>query len=151
MLRSRLSEALREAAESGDERAHSTLRLVLAALKERDTCARLAGVEDGLDDAQIRELIVDMINQRKEQIERCESKARLDLAEQEAEEIGVLEHFIPAQMSVEEMDAAVSEVISDLGASRLKDMGRVMAALHERYEGQMDFALAKRQTCRLLS
>ncbi|MCB2012010.1 MAG: GatB/YqeY domain-containing protein, partial [Geminicoccaceae bacterium] len=150
MLRETLTQALRKADDEGDECTRGTLRLVMTALKERDLCARMAGDEEGLGDAEIKGLICDMIAQRQEQIERCESSARLDLAEQEADEIEVLERFIPARMSVEEMARAIDGAIDELGATRLKDVGRVMSTLHERHEGQMDFTMAKRQICRRL-
>jgi uncharacterized protein len=142
-----LASALRTAADSNSA---ATLRLVLAALKERDHCAREAGVAEELDDAAIEAMLRDMVAQREIDIARCEETARLDDAEQEAAEIEVLQQFLPQRMSDDEIDAAVDEMIGEVEARRLKDTGRVIAALKERYYGEMDFARAKRLVCRKL-
>lgn len=149
MLRERLAGALKDAIDSGDQRAAGTLRLIQAALKERDHCARDAG-QTGLDDAEIVAMLRDMIEQRREDIPRCEEAARLDLAEQEAEEIAIIEQFLPPRMGRAEIAQAVDQAIRDLGATRLKDCGRVITALKERYNGQMDFAVAKQLLCERL-
>lgn len=128
----------------------ATLRLVLAALKERDHCAREAGVAEELDDAAIEAMLRDMVAQREIDIARCEETARLDDAEQEAAEIEVLQQFLPQRMSDDEIDTAVDEMIGAVEARRLKDTGRVIAALKERYYGEMDFARAKRLVCQKL-
>ena len=133
-----------------DAKAASTLRLVMAALKERDHCAREAGVAEELDDPAIEAMLRDMVAQRELDIARCEQAARLDDAQQEAAEIEVLQQFLPQRMTDAEIAAAVDEMISEIGASRLKDTGRVIAALKERYYGEMDFARAKRLVCRKL-
>ena len=146
-LRDRLASALRTAADSNSA---ATLRLVLAALKERDHCAREAGVAEELDDAAIEAMLRDMVAQREIDIARCEETARLDDAEQEAAEIEVLQQFLPQRMSDDEIDAAVDEMIGEVDARRLKDTGRVIAALKERYYGEMDFARAKRLVCQKL-
>jgi uncharacterized protein len=146
-LRDRLASALRAAPDSNSA---ATLRLVLAALKERDHCAREAGVAEQLDDAAIEAMLRDMVAQREIDIARCEETARLDDAEQEAAEIEVLQQFLPQRMSDDEIDAAVDEMIDEVEARRLKDTGRVIAALKERYYGEMDFARAKRLVCRKL-
>ena len=142
-----MASALRTAADSNSA---ATLRLVLAALKERDHCAREAGVAEELDDAAIEAMLRDMVAQREIDIARCEETARLDDAEQEAAEIEVLQQFLPQRMSDDEIDAAVDEMIGEVEARRLKDTGRVIAALKERYYGEMDFARAKRLVCRKL-
>ncbi len=142
-----MASALRKAA---DGNSAATLRLVLAALKERDHCAREAGVAEQLDDAAIEAMLRDMVAQREIDIARCEETARLDDAEQEAAEIQVLQQFLPQRMSDHEIDAAVDEMIGAVEARRLKDTGRVIAALKERYYGEMDFARAKRLVCRKL-
>lgn len=149
MLRERLAGALKDAIDSGDQRAAGTLRLIQAALKERDHCARDAG-QAGLDDAEIEAMLRDMIEQRRDDIPRCEEAARLDLAEQEAEEIALIEQFLPPRMGRAEIAQAVDQAIRDLGATRLKDCGRVITALKERYNGQMDFAVAKQLLCERL-
>ncbi len=150
MLRERLHAAFKDANERGDERALATLRLVLAALKERDHCSRSAGAAEGMADEDIRAMLRDMVEQRKAEIGRCECCAQLDLAEKEAEEIGILERFLPAPMSDSEIGAAVELAIRELGATRLKDTGRVIATLKERFNGQMDFTRAKRLLCERL-
>ena len=147
-LRTRLAQALKTAPD-GDGSA--TLRLVMAAVKERDHCARQAGVAEELDDAAIEAMLRDMVAQREVDIARCEEAARLDDAEQEQSEIEVLEQFLPQRMSDNEVDAAVDEMIGKVGAERLKDTGRVIAALKERYYGEMDFARAKRRVCQKLA
>lgn len=150
MLRERLHAALKDATENGEQRSVSTLRLILAALRERDHCAREAGAAEGLSDREIRAMLQDMVGQRRREIQRCESCARVDLAEQEAEEIGIIEQFLPPPMSPIEIATAVDACIRAVGASKLKDTGKVIAALKERYNGQMDFACAKRLVCERL-
>ena len=147
-LRTRLAQALKTAP---DADASATLRLVLAALKERDHCARESGVADELDDAAIEAMLRDMVAQREIDIARCEEAARLDDAAQEQAEIAVLEQFLPQRMSDGQVDDAVDEMIDKVGAAKLKDTGRVIAALKERYYGEMDFARAKRRVCRKLA
>jgi uncharacterized protein YqeY len=150
MLRDRLNAALKNAMETGDQRSVATLRLILAALRERDHCAREAGAVEGLGEGEIRTMLRDMVSQRREEIARCEACARVDRAEQEAEEIGIIEQFLPPRMSEAEIGSAVDAAIRSVGATRLKDTGRVIATLKERYNGQMDFARAKRLLCERL-
>jgi hypothetical protein len=145
-----LAGALKDAIDSGERRAAGTLRLIIAALKERDHCAREAGAADGISDAEIVAMLRDMIEQRRLEIPRCEKSARVDIAEQEASEIAIIEQFLPQPMSEGQIAGAVDTAIRELGASRLKDCGRVIAALKERYNGQMDFACAKRLVCERL-
>jgi uncharacterized protein len=150
MLRDRLNAALKDAMETGDHRSVATLRLILAALRERDHCAREAGAVEGLGEGEIRTMLRDMVSQRREEIARCEACARVDRAEQEAEEIDIIERFLPPRMSEAEIGSAVEAAIQSVGATRLKDTGRVIATLKERYNGQMDFARAKRLLCERL-
>jgi uncharacterized protein len=150
MLRDRLNAALKDAMETGDQRSVATLRLILAALRERDHCAREAGAVEGLGEGEIRTMLRDMVSQRREEIARCEACARVDRAEQEAEEIDIIERFLPPRMSEAEIGSAVEAAIQSVGATRLKDTGRVIATLKERYNGQMDFARAKRLLCERL-
>ena len=142
MLRQRLSEALKAAMKGQDRRAVSTLRLILAALKDRDIAARGKGVEDGISDDDILAMLQTMVKQRRESIEHYEQGGRLELAEQEREEIRIIEDFLPHQMTEEEIAAAVASVIEETAAAGLKDMGKAMAALKARYAGQMDFGKA---------
>jgi uncharacterized protein YqeY len=141
-LRNRLEEALKTATLSRDQRAMSTLRLILAALRDRDIAERSKGNLSGLSDEQIIALLHSMVKQRRESISLYESGGRDDLARQEAEEITVIEQFMPPQMSEAEVDEAVGAVIAEAEARTLKDMGRVMAVLRERYAGRMDMARA---------
>ncbi|MDF2767076.1 MAG: hypothetical protein K0S81_4072 [Rhodospirillales bacterium] len=142
MLRARLNDELKAAMKSKDQRAVSTVRLILAALKDRDIAARGKGNTDGIGEEEIGDLLQKMVRQRRESIELYEQGNRQDLAQQEREEIQVIERFLPKQMDEAEMDAAVSAVIAELGAGSIKDMGRVMAALKQRHSGQMDFSKA---------
>ena len=150
MIRERLQAALKDATEAGEQRAIATLRLIQAALRERDHCARHAGTGEQLGEGEIRVMLQDMVAQRRQEIVRCEACARVDRAEQEAEEIGIIEQFLPARMSEQEIGGAVQAAIEAVGATRLKDTGKVIAALKERYNGQMDFACAKRLLCQRL-
>lgn len=140
MLRTRLNEALKQAMLAKNQRAVSTVRLILAALKDRDIAARSRGVTDGIDEAEILSMLQTMIKQRGESIKLYEQGGRLELAEQEREEITIIEGFLPKQMSEEEVAAAVRTVVDEIGATCIKDMGKVMAELKTRYAGQMDFA-----------
>ncbi len=142
MLRQRLNDALKSAMLSKDTRSISTIRLILAALKDRDIAARPRGVTDGIPEDEILSMLQQMMKQRRESIALYEQGGRLELAQQEAEEIAIIETFLPAQFSEAEVAEAVRAVIADIGAQGLKDMGRTMAALKERYAGQMDFTKA---------
>lgn len=142
MLRTTLEKSLKDALLAREERAVSTLRLILAALKDRDIVERGKGNPDGLDDAQILGLLQSMIKQRHDSIALYRQGNRPDLAQQEAEEIAVINRFLPPQLSEAETAAAVDEAIGAVGATALKDMGRVMAMLKERFQGQMDFSVA---------
>ena len=151
-MRQRLNEALKVALKAKDQRAVSTLRLILAALKDRDIALRTkGGGDEGIDEAEILKMLQTMIKQRREAIELYEQGGRLDLAEQEGEEIKVIERFLPKQMSEEEIAGAVGEVIAETGASGIKDMGGVMSELRQRYAGQMDFAKASQVVKQRLS
>lgn len=142
MLRSRLEQGLKEAVLARSARAVSTLRLILAALKDRDIAERGKGDPDGLDESQIQTMLLSMIKQRRESIKAYEQGNRPELARQEADEIAIIEAFLPAQIDDAAIEGAVAAAIDDVGGRTLKDMGRVMAALKERYAGQMDFVKA---------
>lgn len=142
MIRSQLNEALKTAMKDRDGVATSTLRLILAALKDRDIAARGRGNTEGVDDTEILSLLQTMIKQRRESITLYEQGGRLDLAEQEGAEIAVIEKFLPRQMSEEETRQAVDAVIAEIGAAGIKDMGRTMTELRSRYAGRMDFGKA---------
>lgn len=142
MLRQQLPEALKVAMKARELRAVSTLRLILAALKDRDIAARTKGNTEGLNDDEIVELLHRMVRQRRESIALFEQGGRLELAQQEAEEIVVIERFLPKQLDEGATMAAIDATVAEVGASSVKDMGRVMARLKEQYAGQMDFGRA---------
>lgn len=145
MLRDRLNEDLKIAVRNKDQRAVSTIRLILAALKDRDICARERG--EFVEETEILTMLQSMIKQRRDSIALYEQGCRMDLAEQEQEELEIIQSFLPHQMTAHEIDSAVESVIGEIAEDRarsvgLKDMGRVMATLRERYAGRMDFAQA---------
>ncbi len=142
MLRTRLSDALKIAMKGKDAPTVSTLRLILAAIKDRDITARGKGNKDGVTDDEILSLLQSMIKQRHESISLYEKGGRMELAQREAEEIAVIEEFLPEQMDDDEMAAVIAAVIGDVGATSLKDMGKAMAALKENHPGTMDFSKA---------
>jgi len=150
VLRERIETALREAREKGDQRAAATLRLVLAALDEREEAAREQGAAGELEDREIEDLLRAMIDQRRADIGRCEAEARLEDAEREAEEIAVLERFLPPPMDEEQLRRAVEEAIRETGATSIRDAGRVMALLRQRYDGQLDPLRARKLVFGLL-
>jgi hypothetical protein len=142
MLRQQLNEALKDAQRARDGRAVSTLRLILAAIRDRDIAARAKGNTDGISEEEVMALLRTMIRQRRESIGLYEQGGRLDLVETEREEIDIIERFLPRQMTEQETRAAVDGVIDEIGAKSLKDMGRTMAELRSRFPGRMDFAKA---------
>ena len=142
MLRTGLKDALKAAMKAKETLTVATVRLILAALKDRDIAARGKGNLEGIDEDGILAMLQSMIKQRRESIALYEKGERLELARQEAEEITVIEQFLPRQLAEDEMAEAVMAVIEDVEAKSLKDMGRTMAALKERYAGRMDFAKA---------
>ena len=142
MFREQLPEALKAALKDKDERAVSTLRLIMAALKDRDIAARSKGNMDGIPEDEILQMLQTMVKQRRESISMYEKGGRLELAEQEGEEIAIIQRFLPEQLDEAATKAAVDKTIADIGAGGLKDMGAVMGALRENYAGQMDFGKA---------
>ena len=142
MIRQTLNEALKTALKAKEGPAVSTIRLIVAAIKDRDIAARDKGVTDGISDDEILNLLQTMVKQRRESITFYEQGGRLDLVESEQAEIEVLQRFLPRQLDDAETQGAIQAVIADIGASGLKDMGRTMAALRERYPGRMNFAKA---------
>jgi uncharacterized protein YqeY len=142
MLRTDLNEALKTAMKARDQRAISTVRLILAALKDRDIAARPKGVTEGIGEEEIVEMLHKMVRQRRESIELYEKGGRLELAQQEQEEIEIIERFLPKQMTEAEMAEAVAAAIKETGAASIKDMGKIMGLLKQRFAGRMDFAKA---------
>jgi len=142
MLRDRLNDALKSSMKEKKPVAVSTLRLILTAIKDRDIAARSKGVDDGIPDDEILQVLQTMVRQRNESIEMYRKGNREELAQQEEQEIEVIQSFMPKQLDEAEMEAAIAEVIEVTGASSIKDMGKAMGALRERYAGQMDFGKA---------
>lgn len=143
MLREKIDSALKTAMKAGGEKVRvSTLRLINAAIKDRDIAARSCDRCDGVTDDEILAILTKMVKQREESAAVYEKGCRLDLAEQERAEIAVIKDFLPRQMSDAEISGAVKKVIADFEASGLKDMGKCMAALKERHAGAMDFGRA---------
>jgi hypothetical protein len=142
MLRERLTKALKEATLAKDACATGTIRLIIAALKDRDIAARGKDGGSEISGDEILGLLQTMIKQRRESIDMYVKGNRQDLADREADEIDVIRRFLPEQMGDTAISEAVEAVIGELGAGSLKEMGKVMAALRERYAGRMDFAKA---------
>jgi uncharacterized protein YqeY len=141
-LREQLTDAMKEAMKAKDAKRLATVRLILAALKDRDIAARTETSRDLLGDDEILSLLAKMIKQRDESAVAFDAGNRPELAAGEREEIAIIRSFMPAQMDEAGVKAAVAATIADLGATSIKDMGKVMAAMKERYAGQMDFARA---------
>ena len=150
-LRAQLTDAMKEAMKAKDAKRLSTVRLVLAALKDRDIAARSETNKDLVSDDDILTLLAKMIKQREESATAFDAGNRPEMAAGEREEIAVIRTFMPAQMDEAAMKAAVAKVIAESGAASIKDMGKVMAILKERYAGQMDFSKASAATKDALS
>ena len=142
MLREAFTERLKAAMRARRRRTVSTVRLILAGLKDRDIAARGDGNMAGIPDPEILRLLQGMVKQRRESIALYQQGNRPDLAQQESEEIAVIESFLPRQMDEAEIAAAAEAAIAETGAAGIKDMGKVMAALRERHAGVIDMARA---------
>ena len=142
MPRQSFRDRLKEAMKARDSRTVSTVRLVLAGLKERDVAARGQGNLDGLSEAEIQRMLQAMIKQRRESIALYQQGNRPDLAEQESEEITVIESFLPRQLDEDEIEAAAKAAIDETEAATVKDLGKVMAVLRERHGGVIDLGRA---------
>jgi hypothetical protein len=141
VLREKITEATKAAMKSQEKAKLSTLRLMSAAITNADIEARTAGKKP-LSDDELLGLFQKLIKQRQESVELYEKGGRAELAKQERDEIEVIKGFLPQQMSEAEVKAAIAEAIKATNASSVKDMGKVMAALKERYAGRMDFGKA---------
>ena len=150
-LRAQLTDAMKEAMKSKDAKRLATVRLILAALKDRDIAARTETSKDLVSDDDILTLLAKMIKQREESATAFDAGGRPEMAAGEREEIAVIRTFMPAQMDDAAMKAAVAAVIAESGAASIKDMGKVMAVLKERFAGQMDFSKASAATKDALS
>jgi uncharacterized protein YqeY len=141
-LREQFSDQLKEAMKARDQRRVGTLRLVLAALKERDIANRTETSREAVGDDEILSLLSKMVKQREESATAYLGGGRPELAASEREEIEIIRGFMPKQMNEAETKSAIDAVIAETGAASIKDMGKVMGALKARYAGQMDFAKA---------
>lgn len=141
MLRQEISQALTTALKAQEKRRMSTLRLILAAVKDRDIANRTAG-KDPVGDEELLGILGKMVKQREESARIYEEGSRLELAEAEREEITIISEFLPQQMTEDEIRQACADVIAEIGAQGLRDMGKCMAVLKERYAGKMDFTKA---------
>ena len=151
MLRPQLSQLLKDALMAKDKERLATLRLILAALKDRDIAERAKGNNEGIDEPAILQMLQSMIKQRQDSIEMYKKGGRQDLAVKEAQEIEVIQEFLPKQLSEEEMKSVISSAIEAQGAQSPKDMGMVMAVLKKEYVGQMDFSLASKLVREILA
>ena len=140
-MRETITAALQAATKARDARRLSTLRLVSAAIKDRDIAARTAGSGQATD-TELLELLAKMIKQREESQKIYADAGRTELAQQEGEEIAIIREFLPKQLSDEDMAKAIDDAIAETGAESVRDMGKVMAVLKSRYAGQMDFGKA---------
>ena len=140
-MRETINAALKEAMKAQDKRRISTLRLISAAIKDRDIAARWSGKGEA-SEAELLDLLPKMIKQREESEKIYADAGRTELARQEAEEISIIREYLPKQLSEADIEKAIAEAIAEAGAASVKDMGKVMAALKARYAGQMDFGKA---------
>ena len=133
MLRIQLQDEMKAAMKSGDKRRLSTIRLILAAIKQREVDERIE-----LDDAQVLLVLDKMVKQRRDSVEQFEKAGRTELADQEKFEIGIIQEYLPAQLSEDEISAMITEAITAPGAESMKDMGKVMGMLKPKLQGRAD-------------
>ena len=138
-LRSRITAEMKRAMKDKAAERLSTIRLINAAIKDRDIAVRAEGNYNGVDNAEVLAILDKMVRQRQESARTYEEASRLDLSERELSEIAVIEEFLPRKLSSNEVAAAVTIAIAEVGAASIRDMGRVMALLKSQYVGQMDF------------
>lgn len=140
-MRSKINTALKQAMRDKQANRLSTLRLITAAIKDREIAARSAeeGAPSEVGDAQLLQILGKMVKQRQESVRAYEEGGRLELADQERDEIAIIEEFLPRQLDDKEIHAAVDAAIAEAKASSIRDMGRVMGSLKSKYTGQMDF------------
>lgn len=142
MIREQIKTKLIEAMKTKDEKTTGTLRLINAAIKDKDIEARPKGITDGIDDNTIMSLLQSMVKQRKESIDMYTKGGRMDLAASEQDEINIIQLFLPQQMGKEETTLAIQKIIAETGASSIKDMGKVMGILKTKYAGSIDMGQA---------
>lgn len=149
-LRDKINSEVKVAMKARDQRRLSTLRLISAAIKDRDIQNRGTGKDESLDEAGLLAILGKMIKQRRESAKTYQEGGRPELAEGELAEIAVIEEFMPKQMSMDEQKQVVADIVKELECTGLKDMGRVMAALKEKFAGQMDMGKASAMVKELL-
>jgi uncharacterized protein YqeY len=149
-VRDRLKEMLTTSLKAGEKRRVATVRLILAAVKDRDIAVRTDGPSEGVGDDEILAILQKMVKQRRESTILYEEGGRMELAAQEQEEIAIIKEFLPKPIGADELKTAVAAVVAEMRATSLKDMGGVMGVLKERYAGRMDFAQAAGQVKSLL-
>lgn len=140
MLREKINDSLKTAMKAGDSARVGTLRLITAALKDRDIALRVDG--KSVDDAEILTVLTKMVKQREDSATQYDAGKRPDLAARERAEIALIQEFLPRQMSEAEVEAAIRAALAETGAASIKDMGKTMAALKAKYAGAMDFGKA---------
>jgi uncharacterized protein YqeY len=140
MLREQITEAMKDAMRAREADTLSTVRMILAGIKDKDIAARPGGNADGIGDPEILSLLQSMVKQRRESVTLYAQGNRADLVAKEETEIAVIERFLPKQMDAAETEAAIVAAIAESGAVSIKDMGKVMAALKGKFSGQMDFS-----------
>ena len=141
-MRDKLNSALKQAMKDKDASRLSTLRLINAAIKDREIAARGEGREEGVSEDDVLAIMGKMVKQRQESARVYEEGNRLDLAERELAEITIIEEFLPRQLDADEVEKAVAKAIADTGAESIRDMGKVMGDLKAKYTGQIDFGAA---------
>ena len=141
-MRDKINSAMKQAMRDKEALRLSTLRLVMAAIKDRDIAARVDGVDNSVSDDEILSILAKMIKQRKDSAAAYDNAGRAELAAQEKSEIEIITDFLPKQLGDNEIEDAVKKVINDSGASGIRDMGKVMGLLKSTYAGQMDFGKA---------
>ena len=141
-MRSVLNDAMKQAMRDKEQLRLSTLRLMMAAIKDRDIAARANGNDEGVDDTEIMMILTKMVKQRRDSAAQYQSAGRVDLAQQEEAEIVVIEQFLPKQLDDAQTKAAVEAAIAELGVDSIRDMGKIMGALKSKYTGQLDFGKA---------
>ena len=141
-MRDILDKSLKDAMRARDTQKISTIRLINAAIKDRDIAIRSEDNLDGVSDEEILSILSKMIKQRKESAKQYEEGGRLELAQQEFEEIEIIENFLPRQLDLNEIEQIVKKIILEINANSLRDMGKVMSLLKENYSGKMDFGKA---------
>ena len=141
-MRDILDKSLKDAMRARDTQKISTIRLINAAIKDRDIAIRSEYNLEGVSDEEILSILSKMIKQRKESAKQYEEGGRLELAQQEFEEIEIIENFLPRQLDLNEIEQIVKKIILEINANSLRDMGKVMSLLKENYSGKMDFGKA---------